>query len=196
MRPSAAQRKEPRAEHDFYPTPPDVTHALREWLLAHAGIAAEQEWLDPAAGNGDLIREMAPIGASWSAIEIDAQRETTLRDVAQTYICDALVYGWPVGTHIAANPPFNLLDDFWQRIALHRRQHGVWCAVLTPVAWWHAERRREYVRPDFMLALGWRPSFMQREGKDVRGMQDMVWCVLAPERHDVTTWTRLEKPKP
>lgn len=87
-----------------------------------------------------------------------------------------------------------MLDDLWSVASGHREKHGVWVAVFTPVAWWNAEKRRGYVRPDFLLSLGWRPSFRSKLGAGHKGSQDFAWSILAPVAQTQTIWLREEKP--
>ena len=153
-------------------------------------------FLDPAAGSGHLIEGMRDVRGEphWSAIEIDASHEAALDLCAEDCtIGDALSAVWPA-VAVVANPPFNQLDAFWARIADHRRRHAVWCAALTPVAWWNAEKRRDVTRPDFMVALGWRPTFHPKNGPAHKGSQDFCWAVLAPTRRPLCRWERVEKP--
>lgn len=186
---------------DFYPTPEPVTAVLRDWLARQgAGKLPAGSWLDPAAGEGAIIRAMQPLTGerSWYAVELSGPRfETLIADEGLAWrgaFCrDALVFEWP-SAHVVENPPFFLLDEFWKKTAAHRAKHGVWCAALTPVAWWHAEKRAAYVRPDYKLALGWRPSFRTAPGAKPKSMQDYEWSVLAPTPMPFTRWERLEKP--
>lgn len=188
-----------RDAFDFYPTPHNVGRVLREWWASEGVTFGERDqFLDPAAGEGDLVRAMRDsddIGPTfWHAFELRASCEDALEDVAENVaIVDALATEWPFA-HVVANPPFALLDAFWSRIAEHRARHRVWCAVLTPVAWWNAEKRRGYVRPDVLLALGWRPTFRAKAGPAHKGSQDFAWSILAPTAKPFTEWRRVEKP--
>ncbi len=147
---------------DFYPTPPPVSVVVRRWLECRQDIQ-DLPWLDPAAGEGDLIR--------------------VVRD------CEAFgSKSW----HVVANPPFGLLDVFWGKIV---SIPGICAAVLTPVAWWNAEKRINHRRPDHIIALGWRPVFHPKAGAAHKGSQDFCWSIILPEPQAVTTWERVEKPK-
>lgn len=183
---------------DFYPTPRDVVAVVREFMVAEFRLTDALPFLDPAAGEGHLIagmRDDERIGsAHWSAIEIHADRADALEMVAENVIhADALATDWP-GAVVVANPPFSLLDEFWSRVSAHRARHGVPCAVLTPVAWWNAEKRASYTRPDVLLSLGWRPSFRAQNGPAHKGSQDFAWSILAPSPCLFTRWMRVEKP--
>lgn len=185
--------KTPRWSSDYYPTPRAVGVAIGRWLLARGD--SFDAFLDPAAGSGHLIEGMRDVfGEShWHAIEIDRQHERDLELCSEVHeIGDALTSVWPA-VPVVANPPFNQLDAFWSRISEHRRRHAVWCAALTPVAWWNAEKRREATRPDFIVSLGWRPTFHPKNGPAHKGSQDFLWAVLAPHAQPTCQWERVEK---
>lgn len=184
---------------DYYPTPEPVSRALCDWLVMNAQLDNEDPLIDPAAGDGAIIRAFRQDSriseTHWSAIELDPEHQDSLDYVAQfVMIGDALQLDW-YSAHVVANPPFSKLDEFWQRIAMHRETYHRWCACLMPSAWWHAQKRRDYVRPDYMLALGWRPSFITERGLSRNGTQDYAWCVLAPHAQPFTRWERIEKPE-
>lgn len=183
---------------DFYPTPLEVTGILRDWLAVHPGAPLPNaEFLDPAAGEGHIVNAMRDVwGESfWHAIEIDPERAEAAEEHAENVITgDALRVEWPAA-HAILNPPFSLLDDFWKVASAHREKHGVWVAAFTPVAWWNAEKRSGYVRPDFLISLGWRPVFRRKMGAGHKGSQDFCWSILAPVPQPQTIWMREEKPK-
>jgi len=183
---------------DYYATPPSVSLALRDWMVANTLLNSNDPFLDPSAGDGAIIRAFRDASrlseAHWSAIEIDSSHLGSLQETAhRVFIADALATDW-FPANVIANPPFRGLDQFWQKIARHRATYKKWCACLVPTAWWHAQKRREYVRPDFILALGWRPSFLLDGGRPRNGTQDYSWCVLAPREKSITRWERIEKP--
>lgn len=190
--------KTERATLDFYPTPAPAVAVLRDWLAAQPHAPGDTDaFLDPAAGDGHIVHAMRDVwGESfWHALEIDGARIGALEDCAENPVAaDALFAEWPAA-HVVANPPFRLLDDFWEKISRHRERHLVWCAAFTPCAWWHAEKRSRIVRPDYLLALGWRPVFRGQSGPGHKGSQDFVWAVLAPEARPLTVWSRHEKPR-
>lgn len=194
----ARSGKTPRDRLDFYPTPAEVAQALHEWLCSEApGLNSESPFLDPAAGDGALIEGMRSGELSechWSAIEVDPRHEERLELVAENVeIADAISTEWPAA-HVVANPPFRLLDQFWRLAADHRNRFGSWCAVFAPVAWFSAEKRSGFERPDYVLQLGWRPVFRPQSGPAHKGSQDFAWLVLAPARLRRAVWQRLEKP--
>jgi hypothetical protein len=193
-------RKTARKALDFYPTPEGPCVVLRRYLEEALAVFQEpsESFLDPAAGAGDLIRvvrDCAPFGeAHWTAIELDAAHLDALEGVADNVVIgDALCVVWPA-VHVVANPPFSLLDEFWQKAVAHRDLYHVFCAIFTPCAWWHAEKRWGYTFPDVLLALGWRPVFHPKDGPAHKGSQDFVWSILAPFPAKSAQWLRCEKP--
>ena len=177
---------------DFYPTPHNVTLALLSW--AEPMLTGESSYLDPAAGDGDIIKAARSLDwcaeAHWSAIEIDEQHGPALENVAENVaIGDALSREWPRAS-VICNPPFGLLDAFWERACLS----GDFAACLAPVAWLSAERRRASPRPHAVLQLGWRPRFVHQVGAAHKGSQDFAWLVRLPYAPAHALWERLEKP--
>lgn len=178
--------KTPRRPLDFYPTPASATHALLSLL---EGLWDGATAFDPAAGEGDLL---GALGATQTAgIELDPERAQR----AGVPCGDGLALDYP-DMDLITNPPFGLLDAFWLRVQTHRLRNRRLCAVLTPVAWWSAEKRRAYEKPDLIGQLGWRPTFHPKIGDGGhKGSQDFCWSVLLPEPTAVTQWVRLEKPR-
>ena len=181
--------KTKRASLDFYPTPTPVTRVLHDWLVARDLWSGR--WTDPAAGAGHLMRGMS--GVAWSGIEIDPTRAALARQVAPTVCGDGLAESWG-DAHVAANPPFSLLDEFWSKCVEHRAAARAVCAVFTPVAFWNAEKRADYTSPDCVLNLCWRPTFRDRNGFAHKGMQDFCWSILLPTPATIATWERAKKP--
>lgn len=188
--------KTPRRPLDFYPTPEEVVFVFRDWLTCQGDDTpyVEDAFLDPTAGAGAIIDAMCEVWAVWIAMDIDESRLDRLSMIATVTIGDSTNLQWP-RAHVVQNPPFGLLDIYWSLASHHRSKYRVWCATLTPVAWWNAEKRSNYVRPDYLLALGWRPSFHPKIGPAHKGSQDFCWSVLAPQPRDRCEWIRLEKPR-
>lgn len=200
---SATAAMTPREALDFYPTPHDVTHVLARWWTekrpageVYPGPNLIDRFLDPAGGSGAIVealRDFYP-ESHFSAIEIAESRFEAIDLMVENPIHgDALAIEWP-DAHVVANPPFAMLDQFWQKATRHRSEFRRWCAVFTPVAWWNAEKRAAYERPDYILSLGWRPAFRDKAGPAHKGSQDFCWSLLAPNPEQRTTWQRVEKP--
>jgi hypothetical protein len=184
---------------DYYPTPLEVTAVMRDWLMARPNAPRPGDhFLDPSIGEGHIVlsvRERFP-ASTWHGIEIDAGRTEIARGIGAKVInASALDAPW-APAHAIENPPFSLLDDFWQRTTAHRSRFRVWGAVFMPCAWLHAQKRANYVRPDHLLALGWRPGFRRAaNGSLPTSNQDFMWAMLEPEPCPTTTWQRIDKPR-
>ena len=60
--------KTPRDPLDFYPTPPEVTGVLRDWLyLQFWSPPPEAHFLDPASGEGHIACAMRE---KWPEVEV------------------------------------------------------------------------------------------------------------------------------
>lgn len=55
-----------RAKGDLYPTPPEVTYALLDFL----GLPGNTRIWEPACGNGDMVREMEAWGYQVTGTDI------------------------------------------------------------------------------------------------------------------------------
>lgn len=87
-----------RNKQDLYPTPPEVTYALLDFLALPCGTRI---W-EPACGNGDMVREMETWGYQVTGTDISMGQDfLTVSPVP----CD-----W-----IITNPPFSLSEEFIRR---------------------------------------------------------------------------------
>ena len=151
---------EARRDKDFYPTPPECTEALIDFL-EYENIKIGRVW-ECAAGDGAIARVL----------------ERRWYDVVQTDILtgtDFLTAELPEHVDwIITNPPFNLAEQFIRRAALF----DIPFAFLLKSQYWHSSRRYplfyEY-RPQYILPITWRPDFtgQGRHG----GLMDVFWCV-------------------
>ena len=144
-----------RRASDFYPTPPEATIALMQFLNLPMGTRI---W-EPACGQGHMVRAIQAMG--YPVIGTDIQ----MGDDFLT--CVPRVCDW-----IITNPPFNLAEQFVRRCdELHRP-----FALLLKSQFWHAAKRYELfqtIPPAWILPLIWRPDFT---GKG-QAMMDMSWVV-------------------
>ena len=159
-----------RREHDFYPTPPEVTHALMKFLNLPKDTAV---W-EPACGDGAMSEVIAEY-----CCNVDS---TDLRD-------DDNVFGEggidflktdTNCTAIITNPPFCRSEEFI-RHALGKAD--IVCMVLKS-QYWHAKKRIKLFEehpPAFVLPLSWRPDFLFRErlsgGKRAAPTMEVTWTV-------------------
>lgn len=171
-----------RRQADFYPTPPEATVALLQFL----NLPKNATIWEPAAGEGDM------------AGVLQAYFET----VYTTDILDGtdfLKSSIDAADWIITNPPFSLAEDFIRRAAKIEKPF----AFLLKSQYWHASKRMalfEDIPPSYILPLTWRPDFFFKERENGDGgspLMDVMWCVwLTPWMKNVQTVYRpLPRPK-
>jgi hypothetical protein len=184
---------------DYYPTPPCMALALRDFLRATeqqpcpVGPVGDAPFIDPSAGAGTLLEWL---GVPWHhrfAIELRNDREA--RDHLQARIPEAntmigrcgIATDWPPLCHVVMNPPFALAREFIERALGHQARawreyrEPLMVAVLTRTSFWQTKNRRDLPRPPIALMPTWRPSF-DGQGNDTF---DVMWAVwpIAPRFH-------------
>lgn len=166
-----------RAETDFYPTPPDVTFALLDFLRPPYGTTVI--W-DPACGEGHMVKQIRKMGYDVFG--------TDIKNGADFLTYDPMRYfSW-----IITNPPFSLSEQFIRRCGELKKPF----AMLLKSQYWHAKRRislfREYT-PTWILPLTWRPDFCfgDRGGSPT---MDVMWCVWGVNSLERPTYMPLERP--
>lgn len=163
-----------RRKGDYYPTPPEVTQALIQWLKLPSGTVI---W-EPAEGAGDMVRELRRCG--YRVIGSDISTGT-----------DFLTAPLPVGVEwIITNPPFSLSVEFINRCA----EIGKPFALLLKSQYWHSASRRPLfnrTRPAAVLPLTWRPDFTGQGNS----LMDMCWVVWSGGPVWVTQYQPLARPE-
>lgn len=163
---TGGEGKQKRRDLDFYPTPPEVTMALLDFLNLPKGITI---W-EPACGDGamsDVFKaydfnvvstDIAETGYGVNGIDF-------LDDNAW-YPCDAVI----------TNPPFNLSQQFIEKAL----RAAPIVAMVLKSQYWHARKRYELFNrnpPAYVLPLTWRPDFMngERGGAPTMEVHWTVW---------------------
>lgn len=167
-----------RMDKDFYPTPPDVTIALLDFL----NIPKTTLIWEPAAGDGDMINAMTRRGYCAMGSDIRAGMDFFTTDP-------------PDGAGIIiTNPPFSAAEGFIRRAA----DLGLPFAFLLKSQFWHAARRRalfEELTPTYILPLTWRPDFLYKQRGKGSPLMDVMWCVwLLHTRGGGATYIPLKRP--
>jgi hypothetical protein len=118
---SATNRGGQRSEADYYPTPSWCVERLLQELTLPGGA-----WLEPAAGDGSIIRAVGRGDIDWTAVEIRKEMGVPLkrlRPAPQLVVGDflrpagigrKLNGGRPFEVAIT-NPPFSLAQEFIER---------------------------------------------------------------------------------
>lgn len=173
---SATNRGAKRADGDFYETPGWVTRAIIPHLKSVGLLANGQRVLEPAAGNGAIVRELISCGVTEeniSSYEIDAERAC-----ASGARCDDFLLIDDIHTPfdlIITNPPYSLAMKFAQQ---GMRMLSPWGAMvmLTRINWLASQRRAAWLRENTpsLFVLPKRPSFTGK-GTDATDYAWLMW---------------------
>lgn len=159
--------KEKRRELDFYPTPPEVTLALLDFLKLPASTV-----LEPACGDGAMAKVLAAAGHNVIATDL---RDTGYGRGGVDYLaappaqCDAII----------TNPPFNVSEEFIRKAITEAPM----VAMVLKSQYWHAKKRVELFEqhpPAWVLPLTWRPDFLfdqRKDGERSAPTMDCIWTV-------------------
>lgn len=166
-----------RVKNDFYPTPPECTQVLLEFLRAyHLLIPGETIW-EPACGQNDMVKVMCEYG--YNVIATDIQGGV-----------DFLTAELPEGVDwIITNPPFKLAQDFIKRSVEMNKPF----ALLLKSQYWHSAKRRQLFyehQPALVMPLTWRPDFTGSGAS----LLDVMWCVWLGKTTN-TYYLPLRKPE-
>ena len=155
--------KNKRRKLDFYPTPPDVTHALMGFL----NLEKKKVW-EPACGDGAMSRviEMYGHDVMSSDIRDTGYGEGGIDFLTEHKHCDAII----------TNPPFSISSEF----ITHALSQAKVVAMVLKSQYWHAKKRAELFKqnpPAYVLPLTWRPDFMggERGGSPTMEVHWTVW---------------------
>lgn len=176
-----------RRQSDFYPTPPEATIALVQFLRLERGTVI---W-EPAFGEGDMGQALGACGLTVYGTDIRGGQDFLVRDHPDGI--DA-PFNW-----IITNPPFSLAEAFIR----HAAKIGKPFAMLLKSQYWHAAKRAQLfheIPPSYVLPLTWRPDFFFKDrqpGDTSSPLMDVMWCVwLSPRtRSAQTVYQPLEKPR-
>ena len=167
-----AQKTHKRKAADFYPSPPDVTVALMDFLK----LPEDTDIWEPASGDGAMSRILERY--------VDSVASTDLRDEPSIYghggvdflnYDEVKFHGRPQPDWIITNPPFNLSEGFIRK-ALSITPN---VAMLLKSQYWHAARRLSLFtecQPAYVLPLTWRPAFLEAE-RGSSPLMDVIWVV-------------------
>lgn len=167
-----------RSATDFYPTPPEATFAVAQWL----NLYQKTVW-EPACGAGHMSRALSECGAKVISSELYGQG-FGIEGV------DYLKAPLPDGVDfIVTNPPFKLAEQFINRSI----NHGLPFAMLLKSQYWHSAKRRalfERHRPRAVLPLTWRPDF-HFGSKGGSPTMECIWTVWDTAPADFTIYAPL-----
>jgi len=137
--------KAKRRQLDFYPTPPDATHAIMRFLDLNPCTVWEC-----ACGDGAMAEVIKKYNHNVIATDIQNTGYGcgNVDFLEERIQCDAII----------TNPPFNLSHKF----ILHALKQADLVAMILKSQYWHAKKRTELFRqnpPAYVLPLTWRPDF-------------------------------------
>lgn len=167
-----------RSDSDFYPTPPEVTKALMDFIQLPKDMVI---W-EPACGEHHMSDVMKKMG--YQVLESDIKYgddflSTPFKD------CD-----W-----IITNPPFSLSEDFIWKCHEYNKPF----ALLLKSQYWHAKKRLKIFRetkPTYIMPLTWRPDFCFKERGKGSPLMDVIWVIWDSEfPRSYPLYIPLEKPK-
>lgn len=177
-----AQKTHKRKAADFYPSPPDVTQAL----MSHLQLPPGTKVWEPACGDGAMSKVMLENGLDVEST--DLRHSGYGRGGINFLQTDPLDYDpqW-----IITNPPFNVADRFIS----HAMKFTPNLALLLKSQFWHAARRESLFRqhpPSEILALTWRPAFLEAE-RGSSPLMDVIWCIWR-RGANITQFKPIERP--
>lgn len=167
-----------RNASDYYPTPPEVTRALLDFL----GLPKDTVIWEPACGEGHMVNEMERLGYSVYGTDIVQGVDFLTTDLSVN------AYDW-----IITNPPFSKAEEFIRRSWETQKPF----ALLLKSQFWHAKRRLrlfQECRPQCICPLTWRPDFLFGQRGSGSPLMDVIWCIWLPGTRGVTVYYPLEKP--
>jgi len=176
-----------RRELDYYPTPPDVTHALMKFLISQGVLKSGDIVWEPACGDG----AMSEVIALYRMKVISSDIRHTGYGFGGRNFLDPYMFPPDDLCAIITNPPFALSEDFI-RTAI---QFAPIVAMLLKSQYWHAAKRTplfEEHPPAWILPLNWRPDFLFGERGGAPTME-VLWTVWIRGEDD-TRYRILKKP--
>ena len=157
-----------RSKTDFYPTPPDVTVALLDFLEEHWLLDKGDLIWEPACGTGEMAEVMKQHGYE---VTVSDLFPTEYSQGAVDFLLTERGCDW-----IITNPPFSKAESFIR----HAMELGKPCALLLKSQFWHAQRRQQLFRvypPTYVLPLTWRPDFLWG-AKSGSPTMEVLWTVM------------------
>lgn len=169
-----------RNASDFYPTPPEPTIALLDFL----NIPKDRVVWEPACGEDYMVTEIRNHG--YSVVGTDIHGGFDFLEENPDFRFD-----W-----IITNPPWSLAEEFIRRSS----EYGVPFAMLLKQHFWNAKKRYKLYcecTPKYVLPLTWRPDFCFKMRGSGSPLLDVMWCVWEPNIKNETvktTFLPLKKP--
>lgn len=187
-----AQKTHKRKEADWYPSPPDVTEALMQFLRLDPG---QYIW-EPACGDGAMARMLERHGHN--VLSTDLREKSGYGEGGIDFLAfdinppTGIPYSAVYNDWIITNPPFNLAEGFIRK-SLSITPN---VAMLLKSQYWHAARRMKLFEdhpPRYILPLTWRPAFLEKE-RGSSPLMDVIWVVWRAGSN-ITEFRPLPRPR-
>lgn len=165
-----------RSKSDFYPTPPEATQAILDWLKLPNG---SKIW-ECACGEGHMVEVMRQSGYEVIGTDIRGGYDYLLTETPNNV------------DFIITNPPFSKAKEFIEK-SIERK---IPFAFLLKTQFWNSKSRYDLFYsqpPTYILPLTWRPDFLFKTRGKGSPLMDVLWCVWIPEKTE-TLFRPLLKP--
>lgn len=169
-----------RKAGDFYPTPPEATIALLNFLH----IPSNSIVWECACGSGMMSQAIRAMGYQTISTDIEDMGFGMAGIDFLTYQQEER-FDW-----IITNPPFSIAEKFVRKAWEYNKPF----AFLLKAQFWNAVRRIplfEECPPTHILPLTWRPDFTGAGG----ALMDMSWVVWNGKNPTSTEYHILKKPE-
>lgn len=156
-----------RQDHDYYPTPAEVTRAFLRYEGRYLRVDPCPIW-EPCGRGGAIMRELEAEGFETIGTDLVPDLANRVEPL------DILRATKPRSRRVITNPPFNIAAEIITHLL--GRLDVEYLALLLKTSYWHAEERSslfERHRPARIYALNWRPDFL---GQGAPTM-DCIWTV-------------------
>ena len=170
-----------RPPTDFYPTPPNVTVALMNYL----NIPKDAVIWEPACGQGHMSKAIEGLG--YKVISTELEQTGYGENGVDFLTCEPKECSF-----IITNPPFNISVEFIERAF----SLGKPVALLLKSQYWHAQKKTEIFKkykPRYVLPLNWRPDFHFGK-KGGSPTMEVLWTVWDGKPSKITEFQVLERP--
>lgn len=170
-----------RRKNDFYPTPPEATRALMDFLERRYLIRPGDHVWECAAGDGDMVRVLEE---RYFVQGTDIREGIDFLETEIKNMDERAGIRW-----IITNPPFTLAEQFIR----HANELGVPFAFLLKSQYWHSGKRLrlfEEITPRYVCPLTWRPDFTGQGNS----LMDMCWVIWMPGTADQTSYIPMRRP--
>lgn len=180
-----------RHDADFYPTPPEATLALINFLKDQNLLSDTDVVWEPACGSGDMSEVLYKSGIQVLSSDIrktDYINQSFELDFVNDSISPEIDFDW-----IITNPPFSISKDFIE----NSFNYNVNFALLVKSQYWHAKSRLEIfnkTNPAYVLPLTWRPDFCFKNRGSGSPLMDVMWVVWVSGNKENCKYIPMEKP--